>query len=163
MLQWPLEIRNTDVWGIPFSFASVSGSESWITALSLLSDESSIPKEKLDHSVLLLPPKRREGCAEAHNLKPFTLVCYSGPGLCDPGSLATAALKGNLWKNPTAKWAPVQTKGAWSHWREIAHKCHGDWSNRFLFACVYFIFWNKNLQGRTNVSCTTASSKTVSN
>lgn len=123
----------------------------------------SIPKEKLDHSVLLLPPKRREGCAEAHNLKPFTLVCYSGPELCNPGSLARAALKGNLWKNPTAKWAPVQTKGAWSHWREIAHKCHGDWSNRFLFACVYFIFWNKNLQGRTNVSCTTASSKTVSN
>lgn len=45
----------------------------------------------------------------------------------------------------------------------IVHKCHGDWSNMFLFACVYFIFWNENVQGRTNVSCTKASSKTVSN
>lgn len=100
----------------------------------------SIPKEKLDHCVLFLPPGRREGCAEGHHFKPLTRVCYSGPELCHAGSLSRAALKGNLWKNPISSSTPVQTKRAWSHWREIVHKCHGDWSNMFLFACVCFIF-----------------------
>lgn len=34
-----------------------------------------IPKEKLDHGVLFLPPERQEGRAGAHHFKPLTLVC----------------------------------------------------------------------------------------
>lgn len=71
-----------------------------------------IPKEKLHHSVLWLPPERREGCAEAQSFQPLTLVWYSGAGLFNAGSLSRAAWKENLWKNPTANQTPVQTKGA---------------------------------------------------